>query len=1732
MPKNKEDYYEEEGESQDTPKVMPDAKVIIAGGLVLLVIIIVAILAFTLISHKTISLSSGDEALAASITVSKDGKVLDFYKTDGNLLHLSGNPEERVNGVISTGIKGSKKPVKIVIIKSNGEKSSAGFGDSYIDENGNIHFSLDPLNDFNLSTYYDDNTGEYVFSDGDSVEFGLEIVISDDETGEDTIIDITGAYLFTEYTQFGCVALSRNYVKETTHYGSLELNSKMLVECDSGRDLAANVEWKGERMGNVEINFDNYAGAAVLSTSDKVAMLSPSPGEHNMKITFTPFKEYAGQSASFRVSMGLGTSKAAIDFDVVIDNLEQCVKITPEKAVIAPTEESTTMSIDVSECSSPSIDFALCANDPNCSGNTQGGIALSQTTFNLSPKTSPKKTVTITRMEISGAYGVPVRASIQGTDRVLIDDKLVIVSPKPEENIVPDKFVVSLLGGAKDSIRVRNKTLAEDVQVTANICSIYKNSMGLDDTSLLNRNGGYNIAAGTTWWADMYSNYDRYAGHGKYQAALVNTLYQLDNIRRVTQYTSEQKNSDIKGAYLFGPELDSYSKKASVDSEDALDKMTELKDASDEYNKYKDVDLAVTYTQFATSTVSFVTSATVLCTASTAAVSATDSFVAASAGCASGLAAGTKAAAAENVVAAAICGPLALQATGLYNTVNAMAQPTEDINPASAFQSNTEVVALSKKMKESASKTMEYLTLAMKYASIDEYTKASVDDAKAAEYLELAKQENQKLIEYLEDAKVKILNSDDEITTMIPQAASDFETYTTYASLATQAIGYVNSALGIVATGTEGAVSASAAITASYAPMAAECSANQGKSPCCATAPAAADAAMPVIIDQIGAFEATQGYLAALGALSIGMSGYSIIRQTMLPELITKLNEARTSNSTAVTSINDLYLKSDGLDKIIDDAISSADWLSKQEVNSSDASSFANEVLADSSENFNKKRMTGLIGSAIMTGFVNGAYLGGVYSSDNDAFFAKEKNAKRIFLEGETTTDEFVDEGTDITINVDAGAENYSELRENCANMVKLILPDYVINLLHDGKAISIPNTNVVAQWDLSDTEVFDVFEEQEAGVVFANSGLTQNTYGVVEFNVEKHVHAQPTDIVTEFGPFNLPDSRKDEMVYKYHFKFNAEPRKGNNHISFKNNSCSNGLFLGKTGQEGLPNVVLSWDWNSIKGITSSTASLDKSLTSASVGRGTFDEPYIDATQLSILVSKKLGSLSNFLDNASIECPPNPAKSILEKVRPYITDSDTGLEYTGEASSPQNECYLPLSTRTYDGKPALYYYLENATVNPSEDWFSDSPRVYTADEIATLLDFNVNLIRDGYGSDFQFDFYNSFTTTILRAGPSFLDPSNGAKKYFENSDRFYYSSRANSLLKNSKWVIPDAGKYRVRLLITFDGVARVFNAGIPAAKVIVDLYSLEPVNNNYSPLYYTPFDGFIGLDSPNNRKSYGTTASQEISLIKGEGVFLDPKQKDALVNVTVSKNTSFFLLNSLPSLRGKLLDYTYSYNPRTLSDANSRIIYSPTVATPLLMKLEGFSGLSTLFSYSVKKDNQDISSDSGNMFILSAVGDCSDLAGGKLSDYFKKSPDEKGGNSYIIRLPDATVTGTTFLKTIAYSPIDYTYSLAKPTLGQIYSSNDLKGIDSIITLEGIGTMNMNDKRSNSTPESLYNMLKGVNDGSICVSDLGNREVFWWPEDTLFEKTGTNGESISANETAAKVSCTKVGTSQD
>jgi len=1673
-----DDSYEgSEGSNESTPGILGalSGKKIMGVSIAVLFIIILLIIAIIVLpivrpdlfvppKDKIGAKSSTGEDLSLKGSLTINGELVDAFSIDGSTLTEKANPRETKKIVLKTsGLSDGTKTVKAVIKLSDGRRIQLNEESVIISSDGTVTIFINPEDDLDLT---DEEIEELL--DG-SLVFELELIIENDVEGsndhEVLALDIPVELIFGEFYGYGCIELSRESVSETTHSGVLEVDVKVRVSCETNDSLFALVDWKTERMGNVEFLFKDFSDGSTLASNPLPIKKDLVPGTYNGKVIFTPLKDFVGQRASFDVIVGSANSEAKVSFDVALDNLEQCIFVTSSDPIIENYDDSASITIDASKCASNKIDFILCDGDPTCSFADEGGIDVFANVFSLQGL-NKTKTISIGRGEIPGVYGVSVKARVPGLEKTLIDEKEILVKPV-DETIIPDRYVLSLMGNSsKDSIRVKNVELSERIKIDASICSLYKSSLGI--TAGSNNTMGSSVSpissalSEKTWWRKLSNTQETYAGDGKYEAALMGSSAMIDNTRQTIQQISAQKNALIKQAYL-----DVVATKSTID--DSVDLVTEsgetataLADAAEEWNDYKNADVASQYVSIATSATSLVAGSGADCVSvvtheSASCLAAAEPKTAAicSGPCAQMIAAETL-----------VCTQAALQAVNLVNSINSLTEETPDIDPSAALDATDESIESISEVQEASDESQRLAALVLENASVDSFSSISSDYAKTKQALMDLKNQNDAVLQGLVTSREKQLSAMDEITTLQADALSNFDNFIMWANLVDSAL----QALGMMGVSY---VSASGLANASM-----QCI------PTTATAEEVA-AFLESRLAQTTALEIS------LLAISLANGAFTMWRQ-MTTDWVDELVDATAQYQSAMDKIDEAIVASENAQVSIDAAIEAATYLSKESAKTSDAATF-NIDLTSSSEQFDKVTLTGLVASAVANGFINGAYEGGVYTTvDTNPLSSSPLTGNR-----NTNVDVSNIQTKEAPKEVRVSFTGFdSDMLEDCANRVKLELIDYKTNLLTDAKDVIVSNGNVLSFWSFSDPKIFGFYEQQEVGLIFVNSGLKKNGYGIVSLSTTKHTHDSETQATGTFGPFDVPDSSAQEVTYKYHFKFNATPRKAA--ATQAKAFCENGLLSGNSGEEALPKILLNWDWQQV----TPESTKDK---------------YLDSTQLSILVSKKISLFNEFMSRSTTSCPKNEAYDVLKSIKP----TDTTIT--------QPSCHIPLSTKTYEGKPALYYFMDSV-VSPPEgyDEFFEGKYANDAERVLSLLDFNVYLMRDGLGLNFQDDFKTDYSTSILKADSTFTDSEKGMRTYFANDSRFYFSDESHGMKKATSFILPGAGLYRIKILIDYDDEDNplISLGGSLNAKIIVNPVMIQPINEGFSPFYYTPFDGSVGLNASNNRKDYGTALSggEQFFVSKSDGSYLTTKQKDSLAKLSFTKLSNFFWLNALPSRRGKLLEYQYYFNGT--NDSNSKAIFSPTVITPMLISIQGAEGQLPLISYTLKKQNTEVKPVTNNLLLVTGLKGCKDFFGQDSTKLLNKTPDILLGQYYGIGFQEAERTGTVSVKTSTFLPTDQSYDLIFSPGGQIMTPNQLIPLTNSVKMEGIKGMKYNDLADASYISTLSDLFEAVRERSVCLSNLGDKEIYWWPEDYLSEKETSEGKSLMQKELDLRATCIK------
>ncbi len=218
--------------------------------------------------------------------------------------------------------------------------------------------------------------------------------------------------------------------------------------------------------------------------------------------------------------------------------------------------------------------------------------------------------------------------------------------------------------------------------------------------------------------------------------------------------------------------------------------------------------------------------------------------------------------------------------------------------------------------------------------------------------------------------------------------------------------------------------------------------------------------------------------------------------------------------------------------------------------------------------------------------------------------------------------------------------------QDPCDTRASHPLSDYVINLKNDGKGIEMDNNLILANFDFSEAKVFGDWEKQTIALRFENNGIENDrpTYSVATITATRHFHSKTTRISRGqgFGSFNVPDASTVEYEQKFHLKFKTKDFLQNlTAEELETPSCTMGALIGKTTKSALPRIKLNWSWDEAKGI-----GIDSCLANNS------NYVYCDATQFSIMLSKRLHALDGWLElnGEKLLCPQNQLQGILDGI--------------------------------------------------------------------------------------------------------------------------------------------------------------------------------------------------------------------------------------------------------------------------------------------------------------------------------------------------------------------------------------------------------------------------------------------------------------------------------------------------
>src|SRR3989344_6010166 len=661
-------------------------------------------------------------------------------------------------------------------------------------------------------------------------------------------------------------------------------------------------------------------------------------------------------------------------------------------------------------------------------------------------------------------------------------------------------------------------------------------------------------------------------------------------------------------------------------------------------------------------------------------------------------------------------------------------------------------------------------------------------------------------------------------------------------------------------------------------------------------------------------------------------------------------------------------------------------------------------------------------------------------------------------------------------------------------------LPDYVINLLEDA-TIESGDQKLAVQFDKDSAKVIGQYSQQRMGIVLTNNGISdpKPTFSTITINATQHLHSNPTKISkgTSFGPFNVPDRQRQKLESKIHVKIKTqEPQESLPDLSFDTLSCVSENKTGRSGSGAVPKVLIEWGFGSID----STTCLEQNPNGV----------YCDATQFSIMLSKRINSLREFFDkNPNLKCPQNPFTSDFNAIT-----NDLNVSQVGAVG-----CYIDNWSDYIDGEPAIVKLIE---ANKGTIFWT--AQIKDVASFRETVHFNALLMHDGFSRDFSSDFASYYSEQRFFDTPDWFygfakDSSSkpyGVGRLFENgaikfTNRFFDSDK-----------LPSAGVYEV--LVGIDPASGKFNFfnsnGSVNANVKVQFYLLREPNPN-SVFYSMPLDGLVGIDGDAfSRQGYGSGFSNEQSsefvVISNESEPLKSYESAAsnpIARVRSDVQKGFYELNASASSRGNLLSVERDNLGQVL------LVLSPSRATPLVLKVDATQiskdPLSAFYSLSVNESPLDVGS---TLTYWEGAGACLDPSGTIITESFDGLADRSAvsadpvlnwQSSYAVDFGPVNYTGNAYLRTIFYTSPQEQVSIGSeyPAEKMEFLTADERGKK--VPLAGVGGMIYNNSAGGSlgSVNSIKDIFDLVENGQVCVVDSGREASFFWNPKAIYEAQG-------------------------
>jgi len=1528
-----------------------------------------------------------------------------------------------------------------------------------------------------------------------SMDGNFWITVADIDTGNkyDFELPLKVGITIAELPEEPCISISTGEWKASTQGNRATLEFEVQNNCVSDdielelENLMARVLWSSNQIGTVELTLTDSASSETSTETlrslqwtkmfDRVRPFTTYSGF----LTFTPKQEHLGEEALFAVEIDgqmltagglkfVGSVPEAINSQIKIINLEQCLQFGEAEDILkmSSDEQEIVFTIDSSECGNTPMEIALCREDSGkCSGGAEGGIQLSKAEFSLSPD-SPSQEITVFRQNIPGMYGIVVEAKIPGRAWQKVTTLDLLIEPGPQALFYLDRYAFVIKGiGSSDSATLSNDNVTEHVTVDASATD-WAESWRNRDKDEDGSGGGLNPAAMALPammgvlppLIDAMSN----AGGGITKPKENQIAKQLPKAADEAKKKAEEVRDDIDDLNDKIKEINAKNGLLKEDEktlEELLEKAEEYKTAAYGLpglpgNSYA---CAPNATQIKTQLEKLKQSAG---NAENGIKNAGIKYqeCALADNSSQQKAAENAATAAEKMEKSVVSAntPMQIYRQGKEESKGFFAEANNPIGIGSGPITSRDAIQ-KEKMINGAEKIA------------DGYNEAGEKLREAQKALDSARkdlEEVQKKLSNKEQAKQGVNEELDNFKKCLDLAkeASGLSFGKELAAAQTHSKGIA----------TEDVPKLLGWLNSSIA----SCSASTSE----------AQWAKNKLIALKSAIQ-NSGLADKYGELDNEIKEL----QKKLADLETEVNDIQDN----VGEINDtignksdphpdsLYGKLNNAQNEVDRAIQ----------NKQDLANFAQPI-----QDVKQKAPTDpRLGEAMMN-LANMAAMGAMMGA------------------------------------LDGGCNDDGDDTDPTNDRVQQEMTAWVINLKDNAGTIAMDNPNIIGYWDPENWRLIGQFEKQEIGIIFENTGIEEPEpmYSTASVSAWQTLHPETVTLpdgilggITNamlgiagsgfMGPSHIPGIT-DKVTQKFHLKFTTMDYVPELPPVIGEKTCLQGTMIGTTGEEALPQIKLSWDWDDTAGINSETC----------LENG--EAKYCDATQFSIMLSKRLRKLQDFIEsNHNMDCPENPGVEIIGEITQNYNQYllELGLEpLPANLNELTTGCWMPKSTIDMGplsgtgNKTALEYYVEEENVN-----WTDS--VQSIEELRELLRFNVYLMKDGYGNDFRKDFADYYTKKSFLNAPQWFSSEAGGKwaDYFYNNDNLEFTRK---YLDSADLLAP--GLYEVSVNIDFGEDWEFFSSnGQPGSKIIVVFnYLQEPYPN--SVFYYLPFNADVGRNSSDGRLGYGLDYENE-----NESFAISGAQQDVISTAIIPGSVGITRLvtetekdvkklNSLASNRGMLLKIVQE------DEQTKRLVFSPNYATPVTLRMSSEIMADPFYAFYELHEARTPMQTGGNLTFWSAAGQCYDFTGMPLSDRFDFTPDRQASSSdpvnnwqyaYGIDWDKAEKSGDVYLRTIFYTPAGKSFALTATYPTELeFATSDSAFIDTV-DLKGISGMLHNNQAAGATINSLKEIFSMVESEEVCITNTGSEALFWWNPETVYSAQGTAGSQKQLNESIECIS---------